>query len=404
MRQKKAFFNILTAFFIIMSLVFTGCGNSSHSDSTEAESTEEETSAAKEDSQTEDSDTESLTGDSVTVTDMSGDEVTIEGKVEHIIDLWPAGTSSFFVMGAGDLISGVGNNGAGAMNKWTEFFYPGCFDIESLNGTEPSVEEIITRNPDLVIVHPSTAQTGMAQQIRDAGIPAVNLFFSDYDTMIQSYTILSEILGGEYKEKLSQWCKDVQNRLEEHRKLTADIPEDEKPVVYYIAGQSEDLLTTMGSGSIMQDWIESNGGIFASEKLNFSDSSGGTTVTAEEVFKLNPDVIIVGGVFQHALIDQLKQTDGWKELDAVKNERVYNNPYGCFNWDRFGLESLMQIDYAMLCIQPDIAGENGITQESMVKEVQEFYQFYNGKELSEEEAGFMLGGFLPDGTTESPEP
>ena len=31
---------------------------------------------------------------SVTVTDMSGDEVTIEGEIESIVNLWPAGTSS----------------------------------------------------------------------------------------------------------------------------------------------------------------------------------------------------------------------------------------------------------------------------------------------------------------------
>ena len=126
----------------------------------------------------------------------------------------------------------------------------------------------------------------------------------------------------------------------------------------------------MGAGSIMQTWIEVNGGIFASDVLNLE----GQEVTAEEIFSLNPDVIIVGGVYQHVLIDQLKNTDGWKDLNAVKNGRVYNNPYGCFNWDRFGLESLLQLDYALLCIQPEIAAENGITRESMVQEVQDFYQ------------------------------
>lgn len=337
-------------------------------------------------------------GGTVTVTDMSGDEVTIEGKVEKIINLWPSVTSSFFVMGAGDLLVGVGANSAGIMNGWTQFFYPECVNIMSMGGIEPSVEELVTQSPDLVITHPSSAKSGLAQQIRDTGIPAININYNDYETMAEAYTILGQILGGEYQEKLTQWCTDVQARLEEHRNLTAGLSEDEKPVVYYIAGQGDELLTTMGAGSIMQTWIEANGGIFASDLLNLE----GQEVTAEEIFSLNPDVIIVGGVYQHTLIDQLKNTDGWKDLDAVKNDRVYNNPYGCFNWERFGMESLLQIDYALLCIQPEIAAENGITRESMVQEVQDFYQYYNGAELTAEEAGYMLDGLQPDGTAEVP--
>ncbi len=413
MKQKKMLGSLLLAFFMAMVLVFSGCGNSGNTASEDSSNVAEENQDSKEEQdleeepkekseEAEDTSSDSEEDRSVTITDMSGDEVTIEGKVEKIIDLWPAGTSSFFVMGAGDLISGVGNTGTGAMNKWTEFFYPGCMDITSLGGTEPSVEEVIAQNPDLVIIHPSTAQTGLAQQIREAGIPAVNLNFSDYETMIESYTTLGEILGGEYQKKLTKWCQDIPDRLEEHRALTVDLTEEEKPVVYYIAGQSDDLLTTMGAGSIMQDWVESNGGIFASGMLELTANGPSQQVTAEELFKLNPDVIIVGGVFQHTLMDQLQNTDGWKELKAVQEGRVYNNPYGCFNWDRFGLESLMQVDYALLCIQPEIASKQGITRESMAKEVQEFYQFYNGKELTDEEAQHMLDGLLPDGTAENP--
>lgn len=399
MKQKKTI-GMLVALLIAASLFFVGCSSNSSTTEKTVQTSQAESASGEEESTVE---IDSSEAGSVTITDMSGDKVTIEGKVEKIINLWPAGTSSFFAMGAGDLIVGVGSNTKGAMNKWTEFFYPGCFDIMNMGGTEPSVEEVIAQVPDLVIIHPSTAQTGIAQQIRDAGIPAININFSDYETMVEAYTVLGEILGGEYQEKLTQWCTDIQSKLEEHRKLTADLTDNERPVVYYIAGQNEDLLTTMATGSIMQDWIESNGGIFASGLLDFTGSGTmGTDITAEEVFALNPDVIIVGGVYQHSLISQLNNTDGWKDLDAVRNGRVYNDPYGCFNWDRFGLESLLQVDYALMCIQPEIAAENGITRESMIEEIQEFYKFYNGKELTAEEAEYMLDGLQPDGTAEYP--
>lgn len=334
----------------------------------------------------------------VTVTDMSGDEVTIEGEVKNIVNLWPAGTSSFIAMGAGDLLSGLAVNSPTTMSAWAQHFYPDCVNIPELGGTSPSVEELINLDPDLVIIHPSTAKEGFAQQIRDVGIPAININFDNYETMIEAYTILGEVLGGEYQEKLTTWCSEVEEKLAKSREITADIPEEEKPVVYYIAGQDEELLTTMGQNTIMQDWVESNGGIYASKVLNLD----GQEVTAEEIFNLNPDVIIVGGSYQHRLMKQIQETEGWKDLNAVKNGRVYNNPYACFNWDRFGLESRLQIEYALMCIQPELAAENGIDRDYMVNNIIEYYKYYNGTELSAQEAEYMLDGLSPNGTAEFP--
>ena len=107
----------------------------------------------------------------VTVTDMSGDTVTITGEVKKIVNLWPAGTSSFFVMGAGDLIAGLAVNNPGTMNSWTQLFYPECVDIPALGGVTPSIEDIIKLEPDLVIIHTTTAQYGFAQQIPKSAYP-----------------------------------------------------------------------------------------------------------------------------------------------------------------------------------------------------------------------------------------
>jgi iron complex transport system substrate-binding protein len=334
----------------------------------------------------------------VTVTDMSGDTVTITGEVKKIVNLWPAGTSSFFVMGAGDLIAGLAVNNPGTMNSWTQLFYPECVDIPALGGVTPSIEDIIKLEPDLVIIHPTTAQDGFAQQIREIGIPAININFSNYETMIQAYTILGEVLGGEYQEKLSTWCSAVETRLAKVRNLTAGIAEADRPVVYYIAGQTDSLTTTMPGNSIISDWVESAGGVYAAGLMELTAAE----VTPEAVFDLNPDVIICGGVYQHVDKNAVETTDGWQNLKAVTTERVYTNPYACFNWDRFGLESQLQINYALMCIQPEIAAANGITRESMINEIIDFYKTYTGYELDQSQAEYMLDGLCPDGTAEFP--
>lgn len=339
---------------------------------------------------------EDLANRTITVTDMSGDEVTIEGEVKTIVNLWPAGTSSFFVMGAGDLVCGLAMNTPATMNGWTKFFYEGCTEIQGLGGTTPAVEELVKLEPDLVIVHPSSAKDGYAQQVRDAGIPAININFSNYDTMIQAYTMLAEILGGEYKEKLTWWCTEVGTKIENNRNLVANVADEDKPVVMYISGQSDSLTATMGQNTIIQDWVEANGGKYLPAVINLA----GNEITVEEIFAANPDVIIVGGVYQHQLLEQIATSDGWKDLKAVQNGRVYNNPYACFNWDRFGLESYLQVDYALLCIQPEIAEANGITKDYMADQIISFYKTMNGTELTKDQANNMLNGLLPDGTQE----
>ncbi|HSW35444.1 MAG TPA: ABC transporter substrate-binding protein, partial [Candidatus Limnocylindrales bacterium] len=336
----------------------------------------------------------------VTVTDMSGDIVTIKGEVKKIVNLWPAGTSSFFVMGAGDLIVGLAVNSPGTMNSWTKLFYPNCVNIPALGGTTPTIENLINLKPDLVIIHPTTAAAGFAKKIRDVGIPAININFSDYKSMIQAYTVLGEVLGGEYQKKLITWRSAVESKLAKVRSLTAAIAEAERPVVYYVPGQSESLTQTMSANSIITDWVESAGGYYAARKLNLPLSN--TQATPEAVFALNPDVIISGGVYQHILMNALKNTDGWKDLKAVTTGRVYNNPYACFNWDRFGLESQLQINYALMCIQPEIARANGITKESIINEIIAFYNTYNGFKLDRVQAEYMLAGLQPNGTAEFP--
>lgn len=334
-----------------------------------------------------------------TVTDMSGDEVTIEGEVNSVINLWPAGTASFFVMGAGDLLDGLAVNNAGTVNSWSKLFYPEAGDIPALGGTTPTVEEIVALDPDLVIIHPMTVSDGYAQQIRDAGIPAININFSDYDSMIQSYTMMGEALGGVYKQRLENWVSMVQEKMAATEKITKDVKDDDKPVVFYIAGQSDSLTTTMGSNSICKDWTELAGGTYLTDLL---DEPNTTEVTAEQLLAIDPDVIIVGGTYQHKLVEELQSTDGYKDLKAVKEGKVYTNPYGSFGWERFNLESYLELDYALLCIQPDLAKANNISRDSIIKEVISFYKDMNGTELTEEQANNMYDGLEPDGTEIDP--
>lgn len=358
-----------------------GCGNNDAATS----SSSTETSAASESS------TEK------TVTDVSGRDVTIPSDVTSIVNLWPSYTASLYVLGAGDLVKAQAQSGL--VNSWTEFFYPKAADVPALGGTTPSVEEIAKLDPDFVIVHPSSIASGYADQLAEVGIPALDLSLDSYDSMIDSYTVLGSALGGKYQEKTDKLTTLIKEKLDRANELTADLSDEDKPVVYYITGMSDSLTSTAaGEGTMQQSWVETCGGTYAPAQLEVSENT--QEVTAEEIFAINPDVIFVGNTYQHKLVEELKTMDGWKDLNAVKNNRVYTIPYGCFGWDRYGMESTLLIDYALYCLQPEIAEENGIDHDYIVSEVIAFYKTFNGTEMTEEQAENMLNGLTPDGAVE----
>lgn len=324
-----------------------------------------------------------------TVTDISGIEITVTGKIKSVINLWPAASSSFFAMGARNLITGLAVNAS--ITPWAEFFYSDLATIPTLGGIDPTAEALLALKPDLVIVHPSNAAEFQPIYM-DAGLTAVNINFNNFESMKKAYTILGTLLGGVNKAKLAHWATEVDESLAYVRGLTADVTE--RPVLYYISGQSDaSLTTTFGAKSIMKDWVESSGGIWASELIELN----GIEANAEAVWALNnghgPDIILCAGPFQHLVVEAVKTTDGWKDTNAVLNDRVYTDPYVFFNWDRFGLESLLQIKYALTVIHPELAGEV-----DMLKETQDFYLYYTGSALTEQQAQNMLNGLRPDGT------
>ncbi len=312
------------------------------------------------------------------ITDMNGAEVVIPAEINTVVNLWPASNSVMLCMGAGDKL--IGTTSFTQKLYWSQKVYPGIVDVPIASD---NVEELLVLSPDLII----TPQKATAEKLREAGLPAVCLMFSDYDTMKQAFTILGDAFGGEYVEKAAKWSDLVDENTARVQAAVGNIPEDQKPVVYYIQGQSnQGLYATFSANSIMEDWTEISGGIFASTLLNLS----GTTGSAEDVLALNPDIVIIGGPYQHQLYEELMAADEWKEINAVKNGRVYTNPNGLFPWERFGMESALQILFAASVIHPELF------EVDMVSEVQDFYKEFVGIDLTKEEAQNMINGYGPN--------
>lgn len=344
---------------IMATILFAGCGNQVAVDPEPEEETAEATTKI--------------------ITDIAGSEVEITTDIQRVVNLWPASNAALLCMGAGDKL--VGTTDFTKSLPWSQFVYPGIVDVPTATD---NAEELLEIDPDLII----TPTNDVAINLREAGLPTINLMFSNYDEMKQAFAILGDALGEEYAAKAAAWSELVDKNIAEVSNALGDLAEEDKPIVYYIQGQTnQGLYASFRGDSIMNDWTTYGGGIFASALMGLE----GINATAEEVLALNPDVVIIGGPAQHELYEELMADDAWEDINAVKNDRVYTNPNGLFPWERFGMESALQIKFAASVIHPDLY------QVDMIDEVQDFYKEFVGIELTDEQAQNMINGYGPYG-------
>lgn len=314
---------------------------------------------------------------------------------QRIINMWPANTSTFFGIGAGDKLLATSITGA----PWVKVFYPRIDqrgdDFVLKGGTGATAENLLKRNPDLVIVHPANGKD-LQKQLLAAGVDAVFINFSDFESMKKCYKIVGALLGGEFETKLNLWCTRVDETKAKIKAKTDLLKDNERPVVLYCTGigQKKDStvteFSTMSANSIFQDWCEIAGGkYYMAEHPDIQ----GMAITQEYVLGKWPDIILCAGANQNKTYNTLTTDSTYAE--KIATTKLAKNPYVLFDIARFGFEALLQMSQAVSVIQPEIAKELGI---DMKKEIKEFYSTFTGVTLTDEQVQFIIDGKKPDGT------
>ena len=109
----------------------------------------------------------------------------------------------------------------------------------------------------------------------------------------------------------------------------------------------------------------------------FPELDSAVEVGLEEVIKVNPDVITVGGPNAARAVTEIKQSPRWQSISAVKNNRIFVNPMGTFLWDRYSAEEALQVLWAAQVFHPDLFKDL-----DMVEKTQAFYKKYYNYDLS----------------------
>lgn len=247
--------------------------------------------------------------------------------------------------------------------RFEEVVDPGSFN-------EVNIEELLKVEPEMAFVG-ITSEKGN-RLIEESGILTFTMLIgtAEVDSLKKEFENVGKILGKEKisNELISYW----EEKLKLVKELVEKVPEDKKKKVYY-AGED---ITKASSGKWGDSFITGSGGINAAKEI--TKGAKGSEISVEQVIGWEPDVIITQK--RPTGIAPIMEDERIKDLDVIKNKKVYCCPIGAFWWDRPSPESPLGFMWLAKTLYPDYTEEINLKEE-----VKDFYgRFYN-YELSDEE-------------------
>lgn len=294
--QKQNVFAIVLMFLLIS--ILTACSDQS------ATNPEENTEKSNKLVELEDGNGENTFP--FTYTDATGIEITIEEKPERIVSVVPSITETVFTLGLGDEVVGVSDFDTYPVEVEEKERIGGIVDF--------NVEKIISLEPDLVLGDDRLSITGKGfDQLRDAGIPVVilpadNSFADVYNTI----ELISNLTGTQ--EQAKTIINEMKEKIETIKSKVERIDIDEASTVYI---EIDAEMWTVGKGTFMQEMLD----MLKAENAA-GDQVDAFQITEEQVVQANPDIIIATYDYVDPL-EQINNRDGWSDVTAIKEERIY---------------------------------------------------------------------------------
>ncbi len=215
---------------------------------------------------------------------------------------------------------------------------------------------------------------------RQTGVPTI-FVEADIDDLPEAYRTLGKLLGKEEKgEELASYIEDVLYMAELNRNKLK-----EKDIVSVMYGTGSTGLNTNAKGSVQADVLEVIGvdnAIVTEEEV--SHAGGATLVSMEEVYRINPDIVLLatGGPYKRITAGKSE----WDDLQAVKNGTVYEVPNLPYSWMSSppSVNRVIGVIWLGNLLYPELYDYD------MVEEAKEFYRLFWNYELSDEEAVELL--------------
>jgi len=240
----------------------------------------------------------------LTIIDDTGTKVTIAKEPTRIISLIPSHTETLFALGLeGKVI---------AVTKYDDYPKDVQKKVEYVfqDGLNPNVEQIVKLNTDFILLGSHNKE--LISKLRELKVPVVLFDPKSIDgiyDMIEKVGLITNTQT-QAKEVISQMKAKEKSIVEKINGLKTE----EKVRVF--TAVSPDLYTP-GKGTFMNELITKAGGINIVEDLDW------VQYNEEKIVAQNPQVIFTTyGYYDKNAVENIMKKDNWKNIDAIKNNRV----------------------------------------------------------------------------------
>ena len=315
------------------------------------------------------------------VTDSAGRQVEIPADIRRVA---PSGSTAQMILMpiAYDLLAGLSSSPSTAQMPYfpEEVRYLPTFGQFYGSKANLNMESLIDARPQIIIDlgdKKDSIADDMDRIQKQTGIPTV-FIEANLDDMAAAYRTLEDILNrSDMAESLARF---IEKTVSMARENSAKIPENQRLSVLFGTGSTG--LACNAAGSVQADVIDLVGAVNAIIPQEVSNRGGGTTVSLEEVYAVEPDVILLssGGPY-----DTLTEGD-WAGLTAVQQGRYYEIPGLPYDWMSSppSVNRVLGIWWLGNLLYPELYDYD------MVQVAREYYGLFWHYDLTEEEARQML--------------
>lgn len=244
----------------------------------------------------------------ITITDMTGREITFSEPVTRIVALSASDCEIIYALGAGEVIVGRG--------EYCD--YPeAVLEVPVVHsGAETNIEQVLSLEPQVVLMSTMAQTEEQVQALENAGVKVVVSDADDIEGVYEAISMLGAMMGR--NAEAEALVSDMQTAF-------ADIAErsgDSGKTVYFEVSPLQWGLWTAGSGTFM-DEIAAMCGLTNA----FADVTGWAEISEEQVLERDPDYIVTITMYfgeGPTPVEEIMSRAGWEDLKAVAGENVYN--------------------------------------------------------------------------------
>ena len=257
----------------------------------------------------------------IPMTDATGTTVTLVDTPRRIVSLMPSNTELLFAVGAGNSVVGISN--------YCDY-PPEVKMIEKVGDiTTMSLEKIVSLAPDLVLASKGNS-SDLIEGLRALDVPVFVLNPQTIEEMIESIAIVGKLSGK--SETAARLLADSINRLSVITEHISNLEEHDRPTVF-VGSPFRDENWTPGPGTFISGVIRHAGGRNAADNVK---AGSWAVYSLEDIILKDPAVLVSTLRPNQNAVDvkieflkRAKELNGWRNLDAVRNERVVLLPE---NW------------------------------------------------------------------------